>query len=321
MNKMYRIISSLSMMLLALLCVNCGGMMATKESQTPEIRKPSYLVLETYSGRILYSYNPNELRPIGMLTNVATATVVLDWMNDKEVGLDKVLVVPPAACQWASTNLMNLRPGDRITLRDALHSALMWDDSACAITLAYACGSTINPQDPEGAFIWQMNQMARTIGMRSTWFKGSSGSVISQSDTHDIARLSLYAMQHPYLHAICTKRSYEATVNGTRKVTIKNSNSMLANKSVDGLRAAKSSAAGACLIAIASRNSVKLPNPRTGKVDTYPQRLLIVVLGAHTSQSRYKIAQMMLKDAWGAWEEWQRSADFSNPYKFITLPR
>lgn len=286
----------------------------------PSQRKPSYMAIETYSGRILYTGNPNELRPIGMLANVATALVVLDWIEHSKVDMNRIITVPASACRWPQTNLLHLKPGDRITLRDALHSAIMWDDSACAASLAHACGSTINPNDPEGAFVMQMNQMARTIGMRTTWFKGSSGAVITQSDTHDMARLGIYALQKQRFLSICSQRSYVATVNGTRTVTILNSNNLL-GESVEGLRAARSANAGACLLLTARRPSVKLKNPRTGKEDTYPQRLLIVVLGAHSSESRYKIASLLLRDSWKAWEEWQQKNDFSNPYQFILLPR
>lgn len=319
MKTIYRHLCLLALSALALLGSSCANMGA--KIAPPAQRNPSYLVMETYSGRILYTSNPNELRPIGMLANLATSIVVLDWINARGVSMDRMLTVPAAACRWPQTNLLHLRPGDRISLRDALHSALMWDDSVCAVTMAYACGSTINPQDPEGAFLTQMNQMARVIGMRSTWFKGTSGAVISQSDTHDIARLGMYALQRPLLRAICSKHSHTVTINGSRTATITNTNGMLREPSVTGLRAASSAAAGCCLIASAERASVKLKTPMTGKLDTYPQRLLIVVLGAHSSHSRYKIAQMMLRDAWGAWEEWQKTGDFSNPYKFILLPR
>lgn len=298
--------------------VSCGH---TDKITPPQERQPSYLAMETYSGRILYTGNPNERRPIGMLANIATALVIIDWMSMKNISMDQMLTVPAGACQWQKTNLLGLAPGDRISLRDALHSAIMWDDSACATTLAYACGATIDPSKPEEAFINQMNQMGRTIGMKSTHFKGSSGAVVTQSDTYDMAKLGIYAMLKPLFRSICTKRSYVATVNGSRTVTIINSNSMLGEASVDGVRAARSATAGACLVASAQRASVKLKNPRTGNEDTYPQRLLFVILGAHSSQSRYKVASLLLRDCWKAWEEWQKTDDFSDPSKFIILSR
>lgn len=304
----------------ASLCASCeqlGGGAPVPPGQ----RTPSYLAVETYSGRILYTGNPNERRPIGMLANVATALVTLDWVNSRDISMGKMLTVPAEACQWPQTNLLRLKPGDRISLRDALHSCVMWDDSACAATLAYACGSTISPRDPEGAFVQQMNQMARAIGMKTTRFKGPSGAIITQSDTHDMAKLGMYAMQKPGFRAICSQRSYVATVNGTRFVTIVNSNNMLSYPSVDGVRAARSGTAGACLLASANRASVKLYSPNTKKEETYPQRLLIVVLGAHSSGSRYKVAALLLRDCWKTWEEWQKTGDYNDAAKFITVPK
>lgn len=294
----------------------------TENIKPPSERQPSYLAVETFSGRILYSGNPNERRPIGMLANIATAIVILDWVkNTPGVTMDKELVVPADACRWEKTNLLKLAPGDRISLRDALHSAIMWDDSACAATLAHACGSTIDPKKPEEAFVTQMNLMGKKIGMQSTRFKGSSGAIITHSDTNDMAKLGMFAVLKDELLGICAKRSYVATVNGTRTVTIVNSNTMLNESSVDGIRAARSTAAGACLIATARRQSVKMTNPRTGREDTYPQRLLIVVLGAHSSDSRYKVTSLLLRDCWKAWEDWQKSDDFTDYSKFILLSR
>ncbi len=287
----------------------------------PTQRTPSYLALETYSGRILYTGNPNERRPIGMLANIATALVVLDWVNSRDISMGKELTVPASACQWPKTNLLHLKPGDRISLRDALHSCVMWDDSACAVTLAYACGSTINPKNPEAAFVQQMNQMGRAIGMKTTRFKGSSGAIITQSDTHDMAKLGMYAMQKPGFRTICSQRSYVATINGSRTVTIVNSNNMLSYSSVDGVRAARSGAAGACLLVSAGRASVKLYSPTTNKEETYPQRLLVVVLGAHSSSSRYKVASLLLRDSWKTWEEWQKTGDYKDASKFISVPQ
>ena len=319
MKKTHRIGILSALVMAALGLSSCGH---TEKITPPQNRQPSYLAMETYSGRILYTGNPNERRPIGMLANIATALVIIDWMNMKNISMDMMLTVPAAACQWPKTNLLSLSPGDRISLRDALHSAIMWDDSACAVTLAHACGMTIDPSRPEAAFINQMNQMGRTIGMKSTHFKGSSGAVVTNSDTYDMAKLGIYAMLKPIFRNICNKRSYVATVNGTRSVTIINSNNMLGgDATVDGVRAARSATAGACLVASAQRASVKLMNPRTGSEDTYPQRLLIVILGAHSSQSRYKVGSLLLRDSWKAWEDWQKTDDFSDPSKFIILSR
>ncbi len=286
--------------------------------------KPSYLAMETNSGRILYAANPNERRPIGMLANIATAVVVLDWVNTSNVSMETQLTVPESACQWPTTNLLHLRPGDRLSLRDALHSAIMWDDSACAATLAHACGSTLSSMDPDTAFVAQMNRMAAAIGMNATRFKGSHGAIVSLASTRDLALLGMYAIEKPQFKGISSKKSHTATITNAygqvRTAVITNSNRLLAYDNVDGVRAARSRSAGCCIIATSTRTSVKMTDPRTGKPATYGQRLLVVVAGAPTSEQRYKTATNLLRDSWSTWEDWQRSNDFSNHAQFIILP-
>ena len=302
----------------SLLLSNCASKEEMSGGGSREL--PSYVAMETNSGRILYASNANIKRPIGMLSNVATGLMVLDWVKSRRVNMDTMLTVPETVIQWPRTNLLKLRPGDRISLRDALHSTIMWDDSACAATIARACGRDISPSDPDDAFLAQLNQMARTIGMSNTRFKGNNGAVVSYSCARDMALLGMYAIENPGFQSICSQRSYVATINGTRQQRITNSNSMLSSSGIDGVKAARSKSAGACLIASAKRASVKLYNPNLNKQSTYAQRLLVVVLGMPSSQKRYSLAAGLLRDGWGAWEDWQKTNDFKDHNKFIILP-
>lgn len=285
---------------------------------------PSYIVVETNNERVLFSENANERRPIGMLSNIATALVVMDWMKAENLSMDTMLTVPQAACRWPSSNLLQLRPGDRISLRDALHSTLMWDDSAAATALAWACGYKLSPQDPEGAFLIQMNKLAEAIGMKQTTFKGVNGAVRSTSTARDMVLLGIYAIERPQVQTICSKTGYTANIVnglGTRPVQITNTNRLLASQGVDGIRSAGSGSAGYCLMASAKRGSVKAYNPTLGKQSTYAQRLLVVVLGMPSAAARNNKAAALLQDGWEAWEIWQTTSDTSDPSKFIRLPK
>ena len=313
---------------IGILCVGAAALLSSCSQifapKTAAEMQPSYLVMETNSERVLFSENANERRPIGMLANIATALVIMDWMNSKNVSLDTMLTVPASACRWPATNLLHLQPGEQISLRDALHSCLMWDDSACASTLAHACGSTLSTMDPEGAFVAQMNHLARTIGMNATNFKGSNGSVVSTASTRDLALLGMYAMDRQMVQNICSKGSYTATVTGSagaRQVQINNTNRLLSSQGVDGLRAANSRSAGCCIIASAKRGSLKALNPQTGKESTYAQRLLVIVMGMPNSNARYQKAAAMLNDGWGAGEAWQKTSDMTDTTKIIRLPK
>ncbi len=317
MKKVSTILAGLAAAAVAALTCSC--------SQMASSGKPSYVALETFSGRVLYASNSDERRPIGMLANIATAVVALDWIAARSVPMDTMLIVPRSATQWPRTNLMKLQAGERISLRDALHSTIMWDDSACAATLAHACGLAIDRDSPDSAFTRQLNKLTSTLGMYATHFKGTNGSVVSKSTARDMALLSIYAIQKPLFQSISAKASHVATIEsgmgGLRQVTINNSNRMLGAQGVDGVRAARSASAGCCLAASAKRPSVKRHNPQLGKESTYPQRLLIVILGMQSSEARYKLAQGFLRDGWAAWDKWQQGYDFSDKSKFITLPK
>ena len=291
---------------------------------TPDKTTPSYIAMEVNSGRVLYSSNSNIKRPIGMLTNLATAVVIMDWVKAHQVDMNRQITVPAQAVAWQRTNLLKLRAGDRISVRDALYSALMWDDSACATALAYACGSTLSNSNPEGAFIAQMNNLARRLGMTSTVFKGTNGAVITQSSARDMALLGIYAINDTDLLAITAQTGCIVTIHsatGDRRQTIRNNNKLLSGSGhVDGLKVGQSRSAGSCLMVTARRASVKRVNPTTGKEATFAQRLLVVMLGMPSSTSRYQETARFLRDGWNAWDAWLPSNDYQDRTKFILLP-
>ncbi len=294
---------------------------ATVSSCTQYPEAVSYLAMETNSGRILYASNAGARRPIGMLTNIATAAVVIDWIDANNIRLDYRIPVPTSALQWPGTNLLNLRPGESITIRDALHSTIMWDDSASAAALAHACGRTLSIKDPDGAFVAQMNKLALTLGMVTTRFMGSHGNIISESSAMELARLSMYAIERPIFQSISDKERYAATVysarGGKRRVLITNTNPLRNQDGVDGVRAARSKSTGYCLSVSAKRPSVKRTHPHTGKTATYAQRLLVVILGARSASERETLALDMLRDGWDEWSDWQKNSDYSDHSKFI----
>lgn len=322
MNKLTKVFCAVAAACCALFMSSCSQNALLLPHQT----EPSYVAVEMFSGRVLYSQNANVRRPIGMLANVATAVVVHDWMKSQGVSLNKMVTVPAAATKWARTNLLKLQPGDTISLRDALYATLMLDDSACATTLAYACGSSLNSSNPESAFVNQMNLMAKRLGMNSTYFKGSNGAVITQSSARDMALLAMYAIsdEDGQLLAISGCRTATVTVNsagGSRAQVIYNTNKLLgSSEQVDGLKAGTSRTAGSCLIVTSRRSSVKLTNPSTGQPATYAQRMIVVMLGMPNSSARYSTAAQFLRDGWSAWEQWLPTQDMKDPSQFITLP-
>ena len=146
----------------------------------PLSARESYFVVEANSGRILLAEGSDQKRPVASLTKVATAIVALDWAKATGADLGGEMVVPPSVASLGGSNPMGLKPGDRISLRNALYSALMGSDNSAAQSIAHHVGFALqqargNSGDPVKAFVAEMNTLAGELVMRRTRFSTPHG--------------------------------------------------------------------------------------------------------------------------------------------------
>lgn len=144
----------LSLFLLTLACVFQFSAQAQE--------RPSYIAIEANSGKLLFSSNAEEKRPVASLSQVATAMVALDWVARTRLPLDTFIAVPQEAFGLRAGNPMDLQPGDRLTLRDALYSTLLGSDNVSALTVASFVGRDLVSRRgggaPIAAFVAEMNK-------------------------------------------------------------------------------------------------------------------------------------------------------------------
>ncbi|MDA0813828.1 MAG: serine hydrolase [Verrucomicrobia bacterium] len=272
----------------------------------------SYLVLDTHSDHILNATNHTGRRPIASLTKIATAKVVLDWAAATNTPMSTVATVPPSAGMIGGSNPIGLGPGDRITLRDAMSSSMMASDNLAAETLAAFVGNDLLRRsgrggDPVAEFVSQMNALAARKGMSNTRFvnvhgmEGPSGG--GSSSAEDLARLCLYAIEDPsftFYTSLTSRRVSYDRQGQQQSFTVKNTNSMVGNQRIDGIKTGSSPAAGECVIITADRpNTVK--DLGDGRKYVKPHRLLVIVLG---SGNRFGEATGLLNQGWQAYDAW-----------------
>ena len=276
-------------------------------------RAESYFVVEAHSGRVLVAHDAERKRPVASLTKIGTAIVVLDWAKITGTDLGFLAVVPSSAGSLGGANPMGLRPGDRISLRNALYSALLGSDNVAAQTLAHHVGFAMQRQrgrqgDPVKAFVAEMNLLARGLGMRRTKFANPHGMDRPRERGHstaaDMAKLGIYAMRHPGFAFFVKQKSrsisfYSAGVE--RSFTVANTNRLLGQMDINGMKTGMTSLAGQCLAVSSERTPIvrKLPDGRSRMT----KRLLIsVVLG---SPDRFARTQGLVADGWARYEQWR----------------
>ena len=229
---------------------------------SPRVRAQAAILYNPETHEVLWDSNGLEPRPIASITKVMTALVLVDDQSD----LSRDVVVSRRDVRRASTTY--LRRGERISLNDLLHLALVASDNAAARAIA-----RVSSWGTRG-FVEQMNRKAAALGLERTNFVESSGlDERNIASPYDLARLISHASDDPTIARIMRKLSYRLRTS-RRRLTVRNTNRLLRGRHfVQGGKTGYIDEAGYCLAAV-----VKLPGS---------DPLAFVVLGARSNSGRF----------------------------------
>lgn len=270
----------------------------------------SFIIVDNQTGYILAGKNVDEKRQIASLTKVATGLVVLDWAELSKANLAKQVEVPLEALQTGGVNPVGLQVGDRISLRDLLYCALMQSDNVSAYALAYHIGRRLPNRKklpPVENFVTHMNALARELEMKRTRFLNPSGLDSAEkskpfSTASDMARLTKYAYSRaPFTFYVSQKtRPIHIWRGGEEQtITLNNTNQLLGQEEIDGVKTGRTAAAGDCLIL--SSDLEPQTTLQDGKTMIIPRRIIVVLLD---SPDRFGEGLQMIRHGWSLYDEW-----------------
>jgi D-alanyl-D-alanine carboxypeptidase (penicillin-binding protein 5/6) len=186
---------------------------ATVKSAPAGVRSRLAELASAKTGKDLWSRSSVTKRPIGSITKVMTAYVVLTTPG---LRLSRVITVPSGIVGYdeeydAST--AGLRPGEKLTTLQLLYALLLPSGCDAAYTLAGAYGPG------RSGFIAKMNAAAKKLGMTKTHFSDFSGlpdpsESSTYSTAHDLVILGRAAMQRTTFAKVVATRSYRVTAGG-----------------------------------------------------------------------------------------------------------
>jgi D-alanyl-D-alanine carboxypeptidase (penicillin-binding protein 5/6) len=297
---------------------------ATRASQAAR----AYTIVDSQTGFVLDQQEPKAKRQVGSLTKVAMAMVVLDWADKRAGDLNQLAMIPPEAFAGTGENLIGFQPGDTVTLRDLLYAALVQSDNIAAYTLANRVGEALQSivpassgnATPVGVFVSQMNFLAKTLRMDRTHFVNPHGiddneRSLPYSTASDLARLTRYAVNKAGFRFYVSQKERQISFNrGGKKIgyMLRNTNELLGNNGVDGVKTGRTARAGDCLILSANRESqVIKEGPKTAVI---PRRLIIVILG---STNRFGEGAQLLARGWQLYDQWAAGGRLVDPNKTL----
>lgn len=276
----------------------------------PRAAGSSWIIVDDNTGHVLAASGQNEKRQIASLTKIAAAMVVIDWAEATGASLAEVVTVPPGAASVGGVNPCGLQPGDRVSLRDLLYSAMMSSDNHAAYTLAWNVGSRLSNDQglsPVDNFTAQMNALARKLGMRRTLFLNPHGldgmSPSPHSTAADLARLTRYAYSHGSFNFYVSQPTREISITGAdgtaRGFLLRNTNELLGRDGIEGVKTGRTRMAGDCIVLAADRPPEAVE--RDGQKIAVPRRIIVVLLG---SAERFGEGLALIQRGWSLHENW-----------------
>jgi D-alanyl-D-alanine carboxypeptidase (penicillin-binding protein 5/6) len=245
-----------------------------------DVQAQAAAIADASDGAMLWSRDLNTERPIGSITKVMTAVVIL-----YEENLNRRITVPSAVLSYVSENdasTAGLRPGDTLTATQLLAALLLPSGSDAAYTLATAYGPGIP------AFVAKMNAAAAALGLTRTHFSNFDGLPYPSEDSNystpaDLITLGRIAMQSTVFRSIVDQRTYRvAAGDGHHAYVWHNTDPLLGvYPGAIGIKTGYTQAAGHCLLFEATRDGrsfigVTLDSPGVGTTvnGVDPTRLL-----------------------------------------------
>lgn len=269
----------------------------------------THMVVEAYSGKVLSASGSTTKRPVASLTKMAAAIVTVDWATATQTDLGtRIIRVPEIASQLGNATSVGLRVGDTMTLRDALYAALLSSDNVAALSIANHVGAEILARrgksgDPVVAFVAEMNKLSKAISAKNTRFVNThgleNGPKPGYSTAADMARFSIHAMRRNAINFIVRQKTRKINVS-ERELTITNTNELIGEPGVIGIKTGTTNAAGPCLATCMDRDPV-VRTKADGTKGVTPRRLIVVVLN---SPDRFGRSRKLLRDGWAFYDAW-----------------
>jgi len=128
----------------------------------------SAVIMEPFTGKVLYAQNPDERLAPASVTKIMTILLIYDAIEQGNIAYDDIVSVSEHAAKMGGSQIF-LEPGEKQTVRDLLKSVIIASANDASVALAeFVSGS-------EESFADLMNKRAAGLGMANTQFKNACG--------------------------------------------------------------------------------------------------------------------------------------------------
>lgn len=184
-------------LLAVLLAVGLLAPTTAVAADPPQLEAHAWALIDARSGEVLASHAASSRLPIASTTKMMTAYVAL-----QELPLGEIVRAAPYSPIYGES-LLELRPGQQISVRDLLYGLILRSGNDAAYDLALATSGS------ESAFVRQMNLRAAALGLPNTHYANPIGldEAGNYSSALDLTTLARRLMHEPAFAKIAASRS------------------------------------------------------------------------------------------------------------------
>ena len=159
----------------------------------------SYIVMDQDSGRVLESYNKDKVSLIASTTKILTAITAIEYGN-----LEDIVKIDESILKSYGSGFY-VQVGEELTLDDLLYGLMLRSGNDAALAIASHVGDDVDN------FVFMMNEVAKRIGMKDSYFVNPSGleendGSANKSTVYDMALLTRYAMNNEHYRRIVSTK-------------------------------------------------------------------------------------------------------------------
>lgn len=243
------------------------------------VSSESVILMEIESGTVIAEKNADVSRPIASVTKIMTLLLIFEALDSGKIKPTDTVTVSEHAASMGGSQVY-LEPYETQDVDTMIKCISIASANDASVAMAeHLAGS-------EAAFVEQMNQRAKELGMENTTFLNCCGLDVDGhvSSARDVALMSRELMKyHPSVTKYTTTwmdTIIHTTRRGSSEFGLSNTNKLIKQYSgITGLKTGSTDAAKYCLSATAERNGVKL---------------VAVVLAAPDTKTRFREAASLL---------------------------
>jgi len=282
--RMKRFVSFIVTSLL-LTCLWSPSAFAAEEKKNTDIvsNVKSAILIERDTGTVLYEKNSNEELPPASMTKIMTMLLIMEALDQGKLKWDEKIRTSEYAASMGGSQIF-LEPGEEMTTKEMLRGIAIGSGNDASVAMAERIAGS------EEAFVDMMNDKAKKLGLKHTFFKNTTGLPVSghYSSAADMAVMSKELLKYEDITKFTGMYEAYLRENTDKKFWLVNTNKLVRfYPGVDGLKTGFTAEAKYCLTATAQKNGM---------------RVIAVVFGSPTSKERNAQVTKMLNYAFAQYQ-------------------